>query len=86
MEITVSGTLAQQLQAIALREQRPLEEILEAMVELYQHNISQSPAAETVSHPLDAILGIYDDDIVDLSTTVRETMDAHFKATDDDPA
>lgn len=59
---------------IAEREQRPVDDVLRSMVESYEpHPTAEQNAA------LEAMLGMFDDDVTDLSTTVRETMKEYYQ-------
>lgn len=76
VNIVIPDELAEQLEIVARRENRPVAKVIETMLEQYETHI-QSEAEEP--HPLDAFIGIYDDDITDMSTTVRETIQEHFQ-------
>ncbi|MBN1563144.1 MAG: hypothetical protein JXA10_04850 [Anaerolineae bacterium] len=69
MSLVLSKKMAEQLQAIAKREKRSVEDILDSMLKMYN----------AVSEPLAAMDGMFDDDITDLSTTVRETMREFYR-------
>lgn len=60
--------LVQRLQALAAQEERPLDDILQGMLEQY---MSRKQAFETME-------GMFDDDISDLSTSVRETITSYY--------
>ena len=60
--------LAERLHALARRENRPVEDVLSALLDIY-----------TASDPLAAMDGMFDDAITDLSTTVRETMHRYYQ-------
>jgi hypothetical protein len=77
----IQDELAARLEAVARSEKRSVEAILSSLLDLYislpQH---LAPEAEDVQiDPLAAMDGMFDDDITDLSTTVRETMDAYYR-------
>jgi hypothetical protein len=72
--VTLPDELAQRLAEIARREKRPLAEVIASMVERYP-----VPPAEDIENFVDPIIGIFDDDVTDMSTTVRETMDAYWR-------
>ncbi len=76
VNITIPDELAEQLETVARLENRPVVEVIETMLEQYEPKI-QPEAGET--HPLDAFIGIYDDDITDMSTSVRQTIKEHFQ-------
>jgi hypothetical protein len=67
--------LVHKLQDIARKENRPIEDVVSSMVETY------TLAGED---PIDAIVGVFDDDITDLSATVRETIHEHFRRKSND--
>jgi hypothetical protein len=60
--------LAERLHALARRENRPVEEVLSTLLDIY-----------TASDPLTAMDGMFDDEITDLSTSVRETMNRYYQ-------
>ena len=72
--LIIDEELAQKLQRLAEREQRPVEEVLRTMVDRYE----PKPTPEQ-NAALEALIGMFDDDVTDLSTTVRETMRDYFK-------
>lgn len=76
MNITLPDELAKRLQDIARRENRPLENVVESMIEQYT---PQATSQEKSDETFEALFGIYDDDITDMSTTVRETLHKHFQ-------
>jgi hypothetical protein len=68
-QVVIENDLAERLQEIARRENRPIEEILTSLLDLY--------AAQTDA--LVAMDGTFDDEVTDLSSTVRETMDSYYQ-------
>lgn len=68
--------LLRKLKAIARQENRPVPEVLSDMVEEYQTKTAQTSGN---TDPLEKIIGIFDDDITDLSMTVRETLQEYFR-------
>lgn len=79
-DLIIQDELAERLRVIAQRENRPVEEVLAELLELYavqsqdlQKEVRQSPADS-----LAAMEGMFDDDVTDLSTTVRETMGDYY--------
>ena len=81
-ELIIPDELAQRLQNIARRENRPLEAVLESLLEQYEplrENII-TKADQDSANPLTAMDGMFEDEITDLSTTVRETMAKFYKA------
>ena len=78
--LIIEDELATQLSKIAKNEQRSVEEVLRSALDLYssipQHEKLKS---KTSKEALLAMDGMFDDDITDLSTTVRETMAAYYK-------
>jgi len=75
-QIIIQDELAERLQAIARRENRPVEAVLESLLGHYQDETA-------LVDPLAAMDGMFDDDITDLSTTVRETMQSFYQARHD---
>lgn len=68
-QLVIEHDLAEKLQAIAQRENRSVEDVLASLLEMYT---AQSDA-------LDAMAGAFDDPVTDLSTSIRETMDAYYR-------
>ena len=79
-DIPLPDDLAEQLEAIARRENRSLADVVALMVE--QYNLTADQDNIDVQHPLDAFLGIYEDDIANMSISVRETIQEHFRKND----
>lgn len=75
VNIVLPDHLAQQLEEIARRENRALVEVIENML---QHYTPISPTDEKAPD-WDSIVGIYDDDVTDMSTSVRETLQTYFQ-------
>jgi metal-responsive CopG/Arc/MetJ family transcriptional regulator len=69
LNIVLPEELAERLEDIARRENRPVAEVVAAMIERYE---ADEEAPEP--HPLDAVYGVFDDDVTDMSTAVRETI------------
>jgi hypothetical protein len=76
MNITLPKELAEQLEAITMRENRPVEDVVASMIEQYEPH---APSQEESDAAFEALVGIYDDDITDMSTTVRETLNRYFQ-------
>ncbi|HLE82252.1 MAG TPA: hypothetical protein VJA25_13325 [Dehalococcoidia bacterium] len=68
-QLVIEQELADRLREIARRENRRVEEILASLLDLYTAQ----------SDLLTAMDGMFDDEVTDLSTTVRETMDTYYK-------
>lgn len=62
--LVIPNELAERLQHVAQHENRKVEEVLATMLELYTHQTSAFLAMD----------GMFDDDVTDLSTSVRDTM------------
>lgn len=76
MNIVLPDELAKKLEQIAETENRPLEAVVASMIDQY--------APEQIDHDavkasLDAIVGIFDDDVSDMSTAVRETLHKYYQ-------
>ena len=56
--------LIERLQRLVARENRPIEELLLTLLDQYTSRLDA----------IEAMDGMFDDDITDLSTSVRETM------------
>ncbi len=62
--LVIPDELAERLQHTAQHENRTVEAVLAAMLDLYTHQTSAFLAMD----------GMFDDDVTDLSTSVRDTM------------
>lgn len=67
--------LIHKLEDIARQENRPVEEVISSMVEKYT---PETPAEER-GPDWSMILGIGDEGITDMSTTVRETLQKYYQ-------
>ncbi len=74
--ITLPEELAQRIEEIAQQENRSIVDVVASMVEKYELQI---PSQEQSDQAFAAIFGIYDDDVTDMSTTVRETLQKYFQ-------
>jgi metal-responsive CopG/Arc/MetJ family transcriptional regulator len=77
LTVQLPDHLAKRLQEIAERENRSINELVTSLVEE-----SIAPDTSTIDEsvdPFDAIDGILDYDITDMSTTVKETMREYFR-------
>ncbi len=72
VSINLPENVAHHLDEIARQENRDVAEVVEAMIEQYRPAITK-----TADWSL--ILGISDADISDMSTSVRETLAAHYQ-------
>lgn len=75
VNIVLPDHLAQQLEEIAQRENRPVAEVIENMMQHY----TLIPSSDEKPPDWDSIIGIYDDDVTDMSTSVRETLQAYYR-------
>jgi hypothetical protein len=73
--IHIPEHLARRLEELAEREQRSVDEVA---VSILQDHVP-SEAVEEEINPLDAIMGILDSDITDLSSTVKETLAEYYR-------
>lgn len=71
-------TLVETLEELAKAENRPLTDLLWQMFKVYTSE-STSPTPQEREEALRAMAGMFDDDVTDLSETVRETMDAYYR-------
>lgn len=74
--MTLPDTLTQRLRAIAEREGRTPESLLQSLLDAYEQRT-------TNGDPIDKFIGAFDDDVTDLSTTVRQTLQQKFKTDND---
>lgn len=81
MALNIRPDLADQLQEIADREHRTIDDVLQDLLANYQ----PTPIEESIRlpdpdiDPFDAMCGMFDDPITDLSETVRETMEEFYR-------
>jgi len=73
--IPLPEALAQRIEAIAQQEHRSIVDVMTSMVEKYQ----PEPPTEEQGPDWSMILGIGDENITDMSTTVRETLQKYFQ-------
>jgi hypothetical protein len=73
--IHIPEHLARRLEELAEREQRSVDEVA---VSILQDHVPSEVTSEEVN-PLDAIMGMFDDDVSDLSSTVKETLAEYYK-------
>jgi hypothetical protein len=78
-DLFVPDELVEKLQHIAEHEQRPVEEVLRAMIEEYTPKSENTSEALPENDPLAGLIGLLDDEIqaTDLSSTIRETLKQH---------
>jgi hypothetical protein len=67
--LVIPDTLAERLQHVAQQENRPLEDVLASMLDLYARQADAFAAME----------GMFDDDVPDLSSSVRDTMSGYYQ-------
>lgn len=72
VSIHLPDSIAHKLDEIALRENRPVADVVETMIEQY-HSVS----GKKVDWSL--IVGISEADVDDMSTSVRETLAAYYQ-------
>ena len=68
-KLIIEEHFAERLQDLAMREKRPVEEVLASLLDLYTARADSLAAMD----------GMFDDDVPDLSATVRETMASFYK-------
>ncbi|MBN1563703.1 MAG: hypothetical protein JXA10_07685 [Anaerolineae bacterium] len=69
--MTLLEDLTQRLRAIAEREGNSPEAFLEALLDAYEESREEKD-------PIEDFIGAFDDDVTDLSTTVRQTLQRKF--------
>ena len=80
--LIIEDELAAQLSNIAQHEQRSVEAVLRSALALYAalpKDVESTTTPMTSNEVLAAIDGMFDDDVTDLSSTVRETMSAYYQ-------
>jgi len=79
--IQIPDKLAQKLEKVAQRENRSLEEIaasvLQDFVSAEKDDETQSPSEGITA--LDALMGMFDDDVTDMSSNVKETLREYYR-------
>jgi hypothetical protein len=76
VSLLIEGEIAQRLQDLAQREARPVEDVLESLIEGYIGNDENESSADGFL----AMDGMFDDDITDLSSITKEdVMEAYRK-------
>lgn len=75
INIMLPDEIARQIEEVAKIENRPIEEVLVSMVRQYTPHETEPKKAPN----WDLIIGIGDKNVTDMSTTVRETLDAYYK-------
>lgn len=79
-ELMIAPEVAQQLEDIAERERRTITDLLRTMIEVYETRPNEAEGDAMQDDPLENFIGAFHDEVTDLSTTVRETMDAFRKS------
>lgn len=75
--LSIKDDLAAELENLSVQENRSLDDVVRSMLEIYKA-LPESPHNPS-NDALDAMLGMFDDDVTDMSSTVRETMDAYYR-------
>jgi lipopolysaccharide biosynthesis regulator YciM len=70
-DLIIPEALAERLRRIAQQENRTVDEVLHTMLETY--------TASSDDESLEAFVGAFDDEVSDLSSTVREHMQAYYR-------
>jgi len=74
-DLVIHDDIAEDLRRISDQEKRPIEDVLRSMIDLYK-----TASDATDSHdPLDDFIGAFDDDVPDISSTVRETLEGYYR-------
>ena len=76
VDLTIDDDIAERLRRIAEQENRPMGAVLRSLLDLYPTLPDQPPPEHD---PLDDFIGAFDDDVPDISSTVRETMEAYYR-------
>lgn len=84
-ELMSAPELAQQLEDLAERERRTVTDLLRTMIEVYETRPNTAEGEAVQDDPLENFIGAFHDDVTDLSTTVRDTMDAFYREKHDRP-
>lgn len=70
--MTIPDPLTKRLEAIAQREGRTPEAVLQALLDEYEQR-------QVDTDPIEDFIGAFDDDVTDLSVTVNETLRRKFE-------
>lgn len=89
--MTLSEPLTRRIEALAEREGRKPEELMQALLDDYEARRTDEQLQDDPQHPedpnpdqtIEAFIGAFDDDVSDLSVTVRETIRQRFEQPDD---
>ena len=74
--MSLSPKLTERIEAIAKREGRTPDDLLASLLDTYEsHQVATSS--------VDQFIGAFDDDVTDMSVTVRETLRKKFEKPDD---
>lgn len=81
MALNIRQDLADQLQKIADREHRTVDDVLQDLLAHYQPPTGKESIRlpDPNIDPFEAMCGMFDDPITDLSETVRETMEEFYR-------
>lgn len=72
INLLIPDELAEEIINLAQREAISVTDVLTRMVRQYT---PPKPVDEAQVEALEAMIGMFDDDVADMSTTVRETME-----------
>lgn len=75
VSIVIEGKIAQRLQEMAEKEERSVEDVLETLMEDY----TEKEETEASVDGFLAMDGMFDDEVGNLSETVRETMQEYYR-------
>ena len=67
--LVIPDSLAERLRHVAQQENRPLEDVLASLLDIYARQADAFAAMD----------GMFDDDVTDLSTSVRDTMTDYYR-------
>ena len=89
--MTLPEPLTRRIEAIAEREGRKPEELMQALLDEYEARHTDEQVQADSKHPedanpdqvIEAFIGAFDDEVSDLSVTVRETIRQRFEQSDD---
>lgn len=79
-DMILTDPLTERIKAIAKRKGRTPEDLLRELLDEYEARQKQT------HDPIEDFIGAFDDDVTDLSTTVRETLHRKFRQDDDSTA
>lgn len=77
-DLLISDDVAERLLEVAQQENRPVNELLRSMLDEHVAH-SEQPVSTVPTNKMAEFLGAFDDDVPDISSNVRETLDEYYR-------